>query len=218
MKNLALLITFLIAFPALVFAATLHGTVYDSTTLNTLEGTIITVNSTPPQTIVANPEYAFELAPGTYLLNATFFSNGYPDLQLIEVFRIESEGTFVLDLLLSPAYEELPPEPSTDLELPSQNLTSGLTSLALFLAILAFLLLRLRRLRPAHKAKQSELQPDLQEALSILRQAGGRITQKELRARLKYSEAKVSLMLDDLENRGLIKRFKKGRGKIVILK
>ncbi len=31
-----------------------------------------------------------------------------------------------------------------------------------------------------------------------------------------YSEAKVSLMLDDLENKGLIKKIKKGRSNIII--
>jgi len=45
----------------------------------------------------------------------------------------------------------------------------------------------------------------------------GRITQTELRTRLPYSEAKVSLLVADLEDRGLIKKIKKGRGNILIL-
>jgi len=35
---------------------------------------------------------------------------------------------------------------------------------------------------------------------------------------MNLSEAKASLLVDDLENRGLVKRFKKGRGNVLVLK
>jgi len=66
--------------------------------------------------------------------------------------------------------------------------------------------------------KKLPLPADLQEVIDIIRGQGGRITQKNLRSRLKYSEGKVSLMLADLEKRELIEKFKKGRGNIVILR
>ncbi|WMW21407.1 hypothetical protein RE476_08310 [Methanolobus mangrovi] len=58
---------------------------------------------------------------------------------------------------------------------------------------------------------------DLQEILDILKTQGGRMTQKDMRKRLKYSEGKVSLMLLDLEKRGKIQKFKKGRGNVLFL-
>lgn len=58
---------------------------------------------------------------------------------------------------------------------------------------------------------------DLQEILDILVSQGGRMTQKDMRKRLKYSEGKVSLMLLDLEKRGRIQKIKKGRGNIIFL-
>ncbi|NYT20067.1 MAG: MarR family transcriptional regulator [Methanosarcinales archaeon] len=61
------------------------------------------------------------------------------------------------------------------------------------------------------------LPSDLQEVLNIIRSGGGRITQKDLRSKLSYSEAKVSLIVSDLENRGLVEKFKKGRGNIIII-
>ncbi|WP_445474605.1 helix-turn-helix transcriptional regulator [Methanococcoides methylutens] len=61
------------------------------------------------------------------------------------------------------------------------------------------------------------LPSDLQEVLDIIRSGGGRITQKDLRSKLSYSEAKVSLIVSDLENRGLVEKFKKGRGNIIII-
>ena len=66
--------------------------------------------------------------------------------------------------------------------------------------------------------KKHPLPADLQEVMDIIRGHGGRITQKNLRSRLKYSEGKVSLMLADLEKRELIEKFKRGRGNIVILR
>jgi uncharacterized membrane protein len=43
-----------------------------------------------------------------------------------------------------------------------------------------------------------------------------RTTQKDLRKIVPLSEAKVSLIISDLENKGKIRKFKKGRGNIII--
>jgi uncharacterized membrane protein len=70
---------------------------------------------------------------------------------------------------------------------------------------------------PAVK-KNLPLPSDLQEIMDIIRGQGGRITQKDLRSKLKYSEGKVSLMLADLERRELIEKFKRGRGNVIIIR
>jgi len=62
--------------------------------------------------------------------------------------------------------------------------------------LLIFLLKRKRR-------EKSELD----EIVEIIKKEGGRITQKELRKRLPYSEAKVSLMLSELEDKKIIKKY-----------
>jgi uncharacterized membrane protein len=66
--------------------------------------------------------------------------------------------------------------------------------------------------------KKLPLPSDLQEVMDIIRGQRGRITQKDLCSRLKCSDAKVSLMLADLEKRELIEKFKKGRGNVVTLR
>jgi uncharacterized membrane protein len=63
--------------------------------------------------------------------------------------------------------------------------------------------------------RESSLPEDLKELLDLIRNNGNRITQRELRKKSPYSESKVSLMLSDLEERGLIEKFKKGRGNII---
>lgn len=66
--------------------------------------------------------------------------------------------------------------------------------------------------------KKLPLPADLQEVMDIIRGQRGRITQKDLCSKLRCSDAKVSLMLADLERRELIEKFKKGRGNVVTLK
>ena len=44
------------------------------------------------------------------------------------------------------------------------------------------------------------------------------MTRKDLGTRLNCPEAKVSLMITDLEDRGLVHKVKKGRGNIILLR
>ncbi len=62
---------------------------------------------------------------------------------------------------------------------------------------------------------EASLPDDLKEIMNLIRANGNRITQRELRKKSPYSESKVSLMLSDLEERGLIEKFKRGRGNII---
>lgn len=101
----------------------------------------------------------------------------------------------------------------------------------------AYLLLRKEKVPPPKPEEQAAEEPaepalpplvpgastdvtlpdDLREVLRIIEKSGGRITQLDLRKALPYSEAKVSLMITDLESRGIIKKIKKGRGNVIIL-
>jgi uncharacterized membrane protein len=59
---------------------------------------------------------------------------------------------------------------------------------------------------------------DLDNILKIIREEGGRATQKDIRRKTPLSEAKVSLMISELEAKGKIEKIKKGRGNIVVIK
>ena len=63
--------------------------------------------------------------------------------------------------------------------------------------------------------REINLPEDLKELMNLIRTNGNRITQRELRKKSPYSESKISLMLSDLEERGLIEKFKRGRGNII---
>ncbi|MDG6243839.1 MAG: winged helix-turn-helix transcriptional regulator [Methanolobus sp.] len=65
--------------------------------------------------------------------------------------------------------------------------------------------------------RSQDLPADLRELVDIIARNDGRITQRELRTKVRHSEAKVSLMISDLESRGIVRKYRKGRGNIVIL-
>jgi uncharacterized membrane protein len=43
-----------------------------------------------------------------------------------------------------------------------------------------------------------------------------RVTQKEIRKSFPMSEAKISLIITDLESQGKVRKIKKGRGNVII--
>ena len=55
-------------------------------------------------------------------------------------------------------------------------------------------------------------------SVDLIKKEGGRISQKDLRKQIPLSEAKISLMIAELESKGVIDKIKKGRGNIIILK
>ncbi|MBI4738935.1 hypothetical protein HY772_05235 [Candidatus Woesearchaeota archaeon] len=63
----------------------------------------------------------------------------------------------------------------------------------------------------------ANLDGDLLAVMQFIKREGGRTTQKDLRREIPYSEAKISLMISELEHKKLVKRIKKGRGNIIIL-
>jgi uncharacterized membrane protein len=71
-----------------------------------------------------------------------------------------------------------------------------------------------------HKEEEKipEQQTDLNEVLKIIKEEGGRTTQKDIRKKIPLSEAKVSLMISELEAKGKVEKIKKGRGNIIVLK
>ncbi len=257
---------------SLASGAVVHGTTYEWSTFEPLENTIVEVDSTPPQFLVASSgSYSFDLPEGTYTIRAEYYHGNVLEYYAEENITIVGDGNFVLDLLMFPPiedaflYEDINfSEDLYDYEEPDKitgeddSLVSPVLIAIFFILIAGFALFlwgRRRRSESDVKGAQggdaryeppepemepepepeikeegferseesegleeSDIPSDLQEVLSVIRDDDGRISQKELRARLKYSEAKVSLMITDLEDRGLVKKVKKGRGNVIILK
>ena len=227
-----------------VQAAEVHGTIYIwSDFEKPLTNAIIEINSMPVQSKVAtNGTYSFDdLQPGNYTIKAKSYRNNVLEYSAEEEVQIvDREGNFNIDILL------FPPMDSDIEYLGDMNLTADIDikndgsrdTYLLVAAILIIVCSALFFLWMKKKKKTSdglvihgspveqtgkapdipekEIPEDLQNLYSLIMKKGGRVTQKELRGEMKCSEAKVSLMLDDLEDRGYIKKIRKGRSNIII--
>ncbi len=229
-------------------SATVHGTVYYWFTLEPLSNVIVEVNTTPRQTQVATDgNYSFNLPAGSYTITASYWQDNALLYYAEENLTIlDTGGDYIVDLLAFPIFDEndipidndlIPDFPdNTDNNLPPDigPNDTGSDWFAVLVVVAAgavtagvFYYLKSRPKKKSAEAKVAEppapvkivgLPDDLNDIVEKIREAGGRINQLELRQKLPYSEAKVSLMLADLESRGLVRKIKKGRGNIIILK
>lgn len=231
--------------------ATVHGAIYEWDTFEPLENVIVEVNSTPPQSMVARYGiYSFNLAPGNYVISASYYQNSTLIHYTEEEITITNDGDYVIDIIFLPTYYEeeelngtefdeldeladLAENDGQDNNILSSTLIYVLAALAMTVAG-AYVLSRRKTDGNGGNAHEgsghlensdlaafsdelADLPDDLREVVDIIAGNGGRIKQKDLRDRLRHSEAKVSLMVSDLENRGIIRKFKKGRGNVIIL-
>ncbi|VVB89461.1 Uncharacterised protein [uncultured archaeon] len=223
-------------------AAKVYGTVYEWSDLEKpLKNVIVEVeaNSSMAQYNVSTTgTYLFALSPGNYSIKAKYFSNNILEYTGEEKIRINRVDDLInIDILLFPPLDSEREyigdiNLTGEIDVKNENLYSYVIPvfIILFLVLFAFYWSRKKKTsrkepitheNPVHPAEISdigkeELPSDLKELYDIILKTGGRITQKELRKKLPYSEAKVSLMLDDLEERGLIKKIKKGRANIIL--
>ncbi|MCX6708180.1 MAG: hypothetical protein NTW67_00825 [Candidatus Woesearchaeota archaeon] len=193
-----------------VLGAVIHGSVYDFG-LNKLPNSVVEIDTSPRQQMVAvGGTYSFSVPPGNYTLSARF-----KDLDIDENISAVSDGDYVFDLILLPNVDELsvetPEVPLVEDVVQDAPVTSWLVWLFVFV-VLGFIAYRVSRPRKIIR----EVADDLQKILEFVEKEGGRTTQKDIRKNFPYSEAKISLMIDDLEAKGLLKRIKKGRGNIIV--
>ncbi len=213
-----------------VYSATIQGTIYDLE-LNKINDVIIEINSQPKQTIVSkNSTYLFNVPPGDYVIIARQKSQ---DLSTKELVKIKQEGVYAIDLILIPNFESAQELwNSTEQNELDEFLDDGendkyIYQIVLALFIIGFLIVAgfyinkkwKRRNKSELKENKDEKNDALtQKLISFIKKQDGRVTQKDIRKQFSYSEAKISLIITELESKGILKKIKKGRGNIIILK
>jgi uncharacterized membrane protein len=73
----------------------------------------------------------------------------------------------------------------------------------------------LYRLKRIGKVRFIGVTSEEEEVLGVIRRKGGSCSQKDLYTEFDMSQAKVSLLLNNLEERGLVRRFREGRENVV---
>ena len=211
-----------------VNAATIYGIVYDLS-LKKIDNARVEVNTTPKQFMVAqNGSYSFNVANGIYKIKAQLMQKGAAIASVQENITIERDGSYVLDLILFPDVEEGIEDIGVDLNNELIELEDGknnfmigiIFSLIIFIVIVGVYYLRTKKQAKEPEIEEQETghQDDLGQVINLIKQEGGRTTQKEIRKQIPLSEAKISLMVTELEHKGIIEKIKKGRGNIIILK
>jgi len=208
-------------------AAIIHGTIYDLS-LDKATDAVIEINTEPVQQYVSKSgNYSFTVLPGGYTIIAKQYSGREVISSAEENITVNVEGEFVIDLILFPSFEEeelLLAE--SDFEIETEVIPVG-TSYAWVAVLIAcviafFLILRMKgkelKIKRERLEKEEALEADeLKKVVEFIRKEGGRTTQKEVRKNFPQSEAKISLILTELEDKGRIRKIKKGRGNIIIL-
>jgi uncharacterized membrane protein len=242
MRKLITFILTILLLTSLTSAATLKGNIYDSS-LEVTTDSLVEINTEPSQKFLAKEgSYSFEVPQGEYTITVTkgLFSTS-------EQLTVSSEGEFVYDLfLLEDFTEEDDLWKDTDIQLftevEDEEEKQGYEWWRYLIAgvLILYLLGRLVRMRKKYgrlkvfrknfvKEKKKTVEEHKEEIASepgyldrvveIIKKQDGRISQKQLRKEmLDLSEAKISLILTELEHKGQIEKVKKGRGNVIILK
>lgn len=241
--KIAVILLVLLVLIRISTAATITGTVYDIG-LEQLNNAIIEVNTEPPQKIIVKEGiYSFDIPLGSYMITAKYYEENllkYEDKQNIE---IKDDGEFVFDLILFPSLEDdekLFDTSDLDIDDPYDN---GDANLGLIIGVIVIVTLGIIgfgvwyfRSRKGSDAKGTKLknkeakektiivdkeEKDTDEYYDMVLKMikdNKRITQKEIRKEVPLSEAKISLIISELEHKGKIEKIKKGRGNILVLK
>ncbi len=214
-RNLFALIASIFVFSSFVQAATIQGELYGPD-LSLIEEAQVKIYQEGKviESVIVNGSYSIDLNPGEYDIEGVLIDNGEVILIGRESIKI-NDGEYNIDLILLPILDNDPDEfdPETDLG-DDKNYAIPILIIVLLLAVFYAY-----RKKGALKMKitKDDLPKDLKDIINIMKDSGGRINQLELRKKLPYSEAKVSLMIADLESKGMIKKIKKGRGNILVL-
>ena len=208
-------------------AARIYGDVYDFN-LDKANNVEVRINTTPNQIMIAkNGTYSFDVANGAYEIDARQYEKNYVVSYTNENVTVRQDGNYVLDLVLFPEIEtggedSYPIEVNESiLDSPSNNYPILWIALA-FAVLAAFKYYMKKWFNKKYnlEKKNSEFSEDsgLEDIVKIIKNEGGRATQKDIRKKIPLSEAKISLMIAELEHKGVVEKIKKGRGNIIILK
>ena len=218
--------------------ATVHGTIYDLWTFTPLENVVITVYSGSTlsmQTVSLNGTYSLSLPPDNYTIIARHYRGNILIYDTEENITLHENENLALDLIMFPTFEENELPENYEYILPELREAEARSTLLALIAVSAIVIAGLvvfyyvkvypkkraageKKVEGPPHVKVVGLPDDLKEVMDVIRSSGGRINQVELRQKLPYSEAKVSLMISDREDRGLVRKIKKGRGNIIIMK
>jgi uncharacterized membrane protein len=217
----------------IAFGATLRGTIY-SNNLDVVKDAVVTINTIPRQQFVAKEgEYEFQVPFGDYEIDVRYYNSYGEGVAISENISVTGEGAFTFDVIV---FTDTGLEENIDLLSEEVNDTSqhinlikdiqdsenkifiygAVLLMVLILIIIVMIAIKLKSIRAIKGAEI--VQDDSANVLNYIKKEGGRVTQKMLREQFPFSEAKVSLIVTELEHKGIVEKIKKGKGNVILLK
>jgi len=226
-RKLLILILVLLVLCSNVYSATVKGIVYDIN-LEPAKKAVLKVNTIPEQTIVSKDgSYLFNLEKGNYVINSVY-QEDFKKFIAEQNVTILDEGEYTIDLILFPDISEEENLFNEDIDIPNINAEPKNNNYLIYIIIgiiiiLCFVIFFIKKNKFVQTKEQIEIKEEViddlsNEVINFIKEKGRRITQKDIRKRFPVSEAKISLVISELEEKGIIQKFKKGRGNIIILK
>ncbi|MBL7147556.1 MAG: hypothetical protein ISS82_01905 [Nanoarchaeota archaeon] len=217
----------------IVLGANIHGSIYDLS-LNKMGNVVVEINTAPKQFYVSkNGTYSFTVPIGSYKVKAQHYGSGLLVSSTSENITVKNAGDYILDLVLFPIIneEELLED---ELKIQKGNLyrNNFIVFLVIILVVLSILFYFYNKKKAVKEDKLKKVVEEekevaesdfygegiLDKVIEIIKEEGGRTTQKDIRKKIPLSEAKISLVIAELEANDKIRKIKKGRGNIIILK
>lgn len=225
-RTVLLLAVMFVLVSSMVYSSKVYGTVYTGDLTNA-DDAIVAVNSTPQQMYVAKDgTYSFNLAIGDYLLNVSY-TDGKDDYIAQQQLKIYKEGDYLIDLILLPDISDEDEVTSEDLSstmLDFDNDNKNDYSLVIFIimivaiaAVLVYFILARKKCKVMKKNALVGDEDLAEKVIKFLENNESRVTQKDIRKAFPFSEAKISLVITELEHKGRITKIKKGKGNIIVL-
>ncbi len=202
-------------------AATIHGSIYDDQ-LETLNNVKLSINTEPKQTLISKDgQYIFNVNPGSYILKAEYYKSEFRKFSAIENINISSDGDYVIDLILFEIVDDDDlnnPELNIDTNIDFENHNNNFIYVLTISIFIILIILLIKHFKKNKSVNQIDYDNDAKLVLNAIKESGGRTTQKELRKKFQCSEAKISLILTELDHQNKIIKIKKGRGNIILIK
>ncbi|GEM_PF-2450004 len=207
--------------------AVIKGSFYNFNTFERINNVVMEINTSPKMRIViTNGYYYLNLSTGCYNLTAYTFIEDIK-YESSDVLCVKNGDKVDYDFILMPSENKL----SKDISAPLESLdisyeeNESKLHLSIWTAIFIFIILvtplvcisYLYLHKRIKRKRIIESDEYMSKLIELLKQEK-RITQREINKKIPLSEAKISLMLSELEDLGMIKKIKKGRSNIIYWK
>ncbi|MBN2052553.1 hypothetical protein JW756_03545 [Candidatus Woesearchaeota archaeon] len=236
MKKGGLLLAMLLLLIPFCLGTTIHGKVFDYN-FAVAKNSVVSISTVPEQQIVAvDGTYSFSVPKGDFVISAMLKDISGSIVYFVnDTVSIANDGDYVRDLIMFPSNDLDELDLENDFSELSVEANPAVQRIVLIVVALALIFIFIwlycgafrknckifHKLIPRIEEAKPEKKKEAVEADDIYGLAdfikkNKRVTQKEIRKAFPLSEAKISLMISDLESQGKIRKIKKGRGNIIV--